>query len=99
MTRWTRAAAVLVAGLLLIAAPAHAGILEGVQEVVAGVLQIPISTIGGTFTGPPLIGTLFGVATGLVNGAGLITHGALNIAFGALGIAKTVAPFVLPFVF
>ncbi len=92
------AAAALFIGVILFAPPAEAGIVKGIQEIVAGVLQVPLSTIAGTFGGPPIAGTLFGAASGLFNGVGLVASGVLNVAFGALGIAKTVAPFVLPFV-
>ena len=93
------AAAALLVVLTVFAPPAEAGLIKGIQEIVAGVLQIPISTIAGTFSGPPIVGTLFGAANGLFNGVGLLADGALNLAFGALGLAKTAAPFVLPFVF
>ena len=92
------AAAALSIGLLLLAPSAEAGIVRGLQEIVAGVLQVPLSTLAGTIGGPPIAGTLFGAASGLFNGVGLVASGALNIAFGAFGLAKSVAPFVLPFV-
>lgn len=92
------AAVILVVALAFFAPPAEAGIIKGVQEIVAGILQVPLSTIAGTFGGPPIAGTLFGAASGIFNGVGLVASGALNVAFGALGIAKSVAPYVLPFV-
>ena len=92
------AAAALAVGLVSFAPPAEAGIIKGIQEILAGVLQVPLSTLAGTFSGPPVVGTLFGAANGLLSGIGLVADGALNLAFGAFGIAKTVAPFVLPFV-
>ena len=91
------AAAALLVGLVLFTPPAEAGIVRGVQEIIAGVLQVPLSTLAGTFGGPPIAGTLFGAASGIFNGVGLVASGVLNVAFGALGIAKSVAPYVLPF--
>ena len=80
------------------ARPAEAGILRGIQEIVTGVVQVPLSTFAGTFHGPPVVGTVVGVMQGLLGGLGLVASGALNIGLGALGLAKTAAPFVLPFV-
>jgi hypothetical protein len=96
----TGAAAALLLVMLFAAAPAaEAGLLRGVQEVVSGVLQVPLSTLAGTFQGPPVAGTLFGAVNGLFSGLGLVTSGALNLAGGALGLAKSVAPLLLPFLF
>ena len=92
------AAIALIIGLAAPAPRAEAGLVRGIQEIIAGVLQVPLSTIAGTFGGPPIAGTLFGAASGLFTGVGLVADGALNVVFGALGIAKTVAPYVLPFV-
>ncbi len=78
---------------------AEAGIVEGVQEVVVGVLSPPLGALQGTFSGPPLFGTLVGALQGTVNGVGLITHGVLQIVGGAIPLAKAAAPFVLPFLF
>lgn len=88
----------LLAGLVLFAPAAQADIVRGVQEIVGGVLQVPLSTLAGTLNGPPILGTLLGAIGGLVNGLGLVTHGALEIGASGLAIAKTVAPYVLPFV-
>ena len=64
-----------------------------------GVLQLPLQLLAGTFSGPPVIGTAFGAVNGVVRGVGMVTHGALELASSALGIAKTAAPFLLPFLF
>ena len=97
MKRTGFAAVVLLVLLTVLVAPAEAGIIKGLQEIVVGVLQVPISTIAGTFSGPPVLGTVFGAVNGLLSGVGLVADGALNVAFGAFGLAKTVAPFLLPF--
>ncbi|MBI3321405.1 MAG: hypothetical protein HYZ91_03960 [Candidatus Omnitrophica bacterium] len=91
--------AIAVIGWLLVAPPAHAEIVRGVQEVISGVLQVPVSTLAGTFNGPPIIGTLLGVINGLIGGVGLVAHGTLELAASGVSIAKAVAPYVLPFVF
>ena len=91
----SRAAAVS-ASLLLIAPPAQAGLVEGLQKVVAGVFAVPVSTLAGTFIGPPILGTVFGAVSGAVNGVGLVVSGVFDVAMSAVPIAKTVAPILLP---
>ena len=76
---------------------AEAAIVRGIQEVLAGVLQIPLSTIAGTFNGPPIIGTLFGALSGAVKGVGLVAHGALELAASGVSLAKTIGPYLIPF--
>ena len=88
----------VVASLTGAAPEAHAGLISGVQKIVAGVFSIPVSTISGTFNGPPVLGTLLGAINGTINGVGLVLGGVFDIASDAIPIAKTAAPFVLPFV-
>ena len=88
---------ILFAGLVLLAPPAEAAIFRGLQELIGGVLQLPVQTLVGTFHGPPVIGTLFGAVNGAVQGIGLLAHGTLEIASSGVGIAKMVAPYLLPF--
>lgn len=87
----------LVLGGLLVTPPAEAAVVRGIQEIIVGLLQVPVSTIVGTFSGPPVVGTVFGAVNGVVRGVGLVTHGALELAASGVSIAKTVAPFLLPF--
>ena len=98
LTRCLAAAAFLAATLGL-ASPAEAGLITGIQKILTGVLQLPLSTLVGTFTGPPLLGTAMGAVTGLVNGTGLVLGGAFEVAGAGVELAKMVAPYVLPFVF
>ena len=91
--------AAFLALTLGLASPAEAGLASGIQKVLAGVLQLPLSTLVGTFTGPPLLGTVLGAANGLVTGAGLVVNGAFEVAGAGVSLAKMVAPYVLPFVF
>lgn len=96
--RWLVFLIPIVASMVLgFSPPADANLVRGVQEVIMGLLQVPLSTLAGTFSGPPVIGTIVGAATGLVSGVGLVTHGALELLASGVSIAKTVAPFVLPF--
>mgnify|MGYP001572826571 CR=1 FL=1 len=95
--------ACLVAGLAAVwlawPATAEAAIVKGILEVLTGVLQIPVQTLGGTFSGPPVLGTVMGAASGLIQGTGLVAHGALELAMSGVSIAKSVAPYLLPFLF
>ena len=90
----------VMVGLVLIGpSPAEAGLVSAVQKILAGVLQLPLSTLVGTFTGPPVLGTVMGAANGLVTGTGLVLNGAFDLAASGVALAKMVAPYVLPFVF
>ena len=80
------------------ASTAEAAIVKGLQEVLAGLFQVPLSTLAGTFRGPPVIGTVVGAASGILSGVGLVAHGALELALSGVGLAKSAAPYVLPFV-
>ena len=89
----------LAVGLIVSAAPAQADLVGGLGKIVAGVFAIPIATIAGTFSGPPILGTVLGVANGTINAVGLVAGGALEVAAAAVPVAKMVAPFFLPFLF
>ena len=89
----------LVAGLLLFAQPAEANPISGIMKIVAGVLQVPLSTLAGTFSGPPIVGTVLGAVNGTIQGVGLVAGGALELALDGVAVAKTVGPFLLPFLF
>ena len=92
------AVSALIVGVLCLAPPAEAAIVRGITEVLAGLFQLPLSTLAGTFTGPPVIGTVMGAVNGLFSGVGLVAHGALELALSGAAIAKAAAPYVLPFV-
>lgn len=91
--------AVIIGSWLAWQPAAEAAIVKGVTEIVSGILQIPFSTLAGTFQGPPILGTVMGALNGLLGGTSLVAHGALELAVSGLSIAKTVAPYVLPFLF
>ena len=89
----------LVLSLIIGAVPAQADLISGLGKIVAGVFAIPLSVITGTLSGPPILGTVLGVANGTINAVGLVAGGTLEVAASAVPIAKTVAPFLLPFLF
>jgi len=78
--------------------PAYANPVSAVSKVVAGVLQVPVSLIVGTFSGPPIIGTLLGAVNGTIRGVGMVASGVLELGMDGIGLAKMAAPYVLPFV-
>ena len=86
----------LVVSLVGFATPAQADIIRGLQKIVAGVFQLPLSTLAGTFSGPPIVGTVVGALSGAFNGVGLVASGVLDLAASAVPIVKTVAPFLIP---
>lgn len=96
--RRSGALSALLAGLLLFAPPAAANPISGVAKILFGVLQVPFSTLAGTFGGPPIVGTVFGALHGIVQGISLVGNGALELAGDGIAVAKAAAPFVLPFV-
>ena len=78
---------------------AEAGIVRGVQQVVAAVFALPFGVLQGTLSGPPIIGTLGGALSGTFRTVSLVTSGAMEIVSGAVPLAKAAAPFLLPFLF
>lgn len=75
---------------------AEADIVRGLQKIVAGVLQVPLSTLTGTFSGPPVIGTAMGAIGGAINGVGLVLSGVFEVVAGVVPLAKSAAPFLIP---
>lgn len=78
---------------------ADANIVRGLAEVVAGVFALPMGIIQGTFSGPPVLGTVVGAVSGTINTVTLVAGGAMDIVSGVIPLAQAAAPFVLPFLF
>ena len=94
MKRFAIPLAVVTAILLAAPPPAHAGLLQGLVEIVAGVLEVPRAALVGTFTGPPVVGTVGGVLVGAVRGVGLLAGGAFHVVTGVVPLALKAAPFI-----
>jgi len=90
---------VLVIGLAGMAPPAHANVFHALGNIIGGVLQLPIQILTGTFGGPPVIGTIGGALSGTVQGIGMVLGGTMELAGDGFELAKTAAPYVLPFLF
>ena len=88
----------LVIGLCIASPrPAEANLISGLTKIVAGVFQLPVSILAGTFTGPPVIGTLMGAVNGTFRTVSFIAGGATELALDGVSLAKAAAPYVLPF--
>lgn len=87
---------ILLAAMLLSApaAPASASLGRGLQYLIGGILEIPRSTLAGTFGGFPVIGTLFGAASGVLRGALMVTRGALELVPVAAKLAPLIPVFL-----
>ena len=88
--------AALAINLLWHVPPASADIIRGVGKILMGVLGVPLDTIMGTFSGPPIIGTVMGLLHGLFNGVTMVLGGTFELAMDGLSVAKAIAPYLLP---
>jgi hypothetical protein len=81
----------VVAVLLVVpASPASASLGAGLQYLVAGVFEPVRQTLAGTFGGPPILGTAFGLLGGTLRGALMVTRGALEL----IPVAAKLAPLI-----
>ena len=76
------------------AAPASASLGRGLQYLIGGILEIPRSTLAGTFGGFPVFGTLFGAVGGVLRGALMVTRGALELVPVAAKLAPLIPVFL-----
>lgn len=88
---------IVIAGVLCGAEPAEANIVSGLSKIVAGAFQLPLSVLVGTFSGPPIVGTLMGAVNGTIRTVSLVAGGTLELATDGVALAKRAAPYVLPF--
>ena len=84
-----------MAVLLTVGAPtAHANMLGGLMRMVAGIFEVPRSTLAGTFGGPPIIGTVVGALNGTLRGLSMVAGGALETGVSSLRSAAKLVPFI-----
>ena len=95
-TKSLSVAAALAVCLLCFAATAEANPISGIFKIIGGVLQVPLSMLVGTFSGPPILGTAFGAVNGVIQGLGMVASGALELVSDGVGVAKTVGPYLIP---
>ena len=92
------------AGLVVGLAISPAGIARadndlvgGIGDIIGGVLALPMGILSGTFSGPPIIGTVSGAAFGAVQAVSSTARGLLRLVGCAVPAAASLAPYALPF--
>ncbi len=70
------------------------GLVEGVADIFMGALALPMGILGGTLSGPPVLGTVQGVLSGAYNTIGYATRGTLRLAGVAIPTAAQLAPLI-----
>ena len=100
--RWARGVAISAIAVALVAGPAArvaraadnpiSGAVGGVGDILQGALAIPIGALAGTFSGPPILGTLNGAFRGTFQTLGLTARGLMRIARGGIPLAMKVLP-------
>lgn len=96
MKRACAIAAILFVALLIAAPPAEANPISGVGKILMGVLQLPLSILTGTFSGPPVVGTVIGTINGVTQGLGLVANGVFELVGDGVAVAKAVGPYLIP---
>ena len=88
--RWTVCIVVVAVLLVAPAAPASASLGAGIAYLLGGVFEPVRQTLAGTFGGPPILGTAFGLVGGTLRGAMMVVRGALEL----VPVAAKLAPLV-----
>lgn len=78
-------------------ADAVGDLIGGIGQLLTGVFAIPVEAIQGTFSGPPILGTVGGLLSGTVHAVGSTLGGVLQVAKSIVPLATSLAPF-LPWV-
>ena len=82
--------AVIAVLLVAPASPASASLGAGLAYLIGGVFEPVRQTLAGTFGGPPILGTAFGLIGGTLRGAMMVTRGALEL----IPVAAKLAPLI-----
>ena len=100
--RWFACLALAACLAMAAAAPAYANsAIQGVADIITAPLELPLQALAGTLSGPPIIGTVFGLLSGACSAVGKLVRGAAGVALGAVQLgasAAPLAPLALPFV-
>ena len=96
MARVRRALCIAVVSILLVvpAAPASASLGAGIAYLLGGVFEPVRQTLAGTFSGPPILGTAFGLVGGTLRGAMMVVRGALELVPVAAKLAPLIPVFL-----
>ena len=73
---------------------AHADMVRGLMRIVGGLIELPRSTLAGTFGGPPIIGTLVGALSGALNGVLMVAGGTIETVASAVPLAAKLVPLI-----
>jgi len=85
----------VVAVLLVVpAVPASASLGAGLAYLIGGVFEPVRQTLGGTFGGPPILGTVFGLVGGTLRGVLMVARGALELVPVAAKLAPLIPVFL-----
>ena len=82
--------AVIAVLLIAPASPASASLGAGIGYLLGGVFEPVRQTLAGTFGGPPLLGTAFGLIGGTLRGVLMVARGALEL----VPVAAKLAPLI-----
>ena len=63
----------------------------GAMRIVRGAFQLPVSVLGGTLSGPPIVGTIGGVVQGTFRTVADVTGGIFHMGVAAAPYAKYAA--------
>ena len=87
-----RTVCVAVVAVLLVvpASPASASLGSGLAYLIGGVFEPVRQTLAGTFGGPPILGTVFGLLGGTLRGVMMVARGALEL----IPVAAKLAPLI-----
>ena len=96
MRRWRLVPLVVVITLLVAMPDAHAAIGRAIGDLLAGVFELPRSTLAGTLSGPPILGTVAGALGGAFRTVGYLVQGTFELVASAIPIAKAIGPFLIP---
>ena len=77
---------------------AEAGLLSGLMRIVSGIIEIPRSTLVGTFSGPPIVGTVGGVLAGAFNSVTMVVGGVFETVASLVPLAMKAAPLIPIFI-
>jgi len=75
-------------------ANADEGLVGGVSDLINGVVALPLDTLAGTLSGPPVFGTVNGVLRGAFRTLGFATRGVLRLVGIAIPLAARAAPLI-----
>ena len=91
-----RTVCVAVVAVLLVvpASPASASLGNGLAYLIGGVFEPVRQTLAGTFGGPPILGTVFGLLGGTLRGAMMVARGALELVPVAAKLAPLIPVFL-----